>query len=821
MSADTFNQRQVAAQVAGLIDHTSLGDADTEDMILKLVDAAVAQMPHTAAVCVFSKFVPFIRSLQKKDPSTYPRSLRIATVVNFPGGNGRSHEVVAHTLQAVKDGADEIDMVIDYRAMKKDMVKGTAQAEALVRAVRAVCPADSVLLKVIIESGELQTPELIGAACDAALAGGADFLKTSTGKVQVNATLEAAEIMLQKIANYRASALGARCVGFKAAGGVKTLDQSQQYLAVAARHLCGGAEQQHGLSPRLFRFGSSSLLPVLRDRLASYDQARVAVQAAGLIDHTSLGDSDTKEMILKLVDAAVEQAPHTAAVCVYPKFVSYIRSLQNGNPTKYPRTLRIATVVNFPGGDGTKEQTVADTKKAVKDGADEIDMVIDYRALKKDLVKGRAQAEDLVRAVRAACPLNSVQVKVIIESGELQDPELIGAACDAALAGGADFLKTSTGKVKVNATLEAAEIMLRRIAGHRAMYPRARPVGFKAAGGVKTLDQAQDYLALTAEILCGGRGHQQYIDAPVFRFGSSSLLPVLRQRLALRDDDDKVARQAASLIDHTSLGLDDTEAMIHALVDAAVASSPHTAAVCVYPRWVPFIRQLQCQYPDKCPRTLRVATVVNFPGGNLPPDEVVAQAEKTVKEGADEVDMVIDYRALKANLKQGKVQAEALVRLVRAVCPPQTVQLKVIIESGELQTPELIAAASDAALAGGADFVKTSTGKVKVNATLEAAEVMLGRIAAYTAANPGCRRVGFKAAGGVKTLDQARQYLNLTAQILCGGVENRDRVDFGLFRFGSSSLLPALRKYMAAGEHLDAPTEGRGLKRKAETEASY
>jgi len=280
--------------------------------------------------------------------------------------------------------------------------------------------------------------------------------------------------------------------------------------------------------------------------------------------------------------------------------------------------------------------------------------------------------------------------------------------------------------------------------------------------------------------------------------------------------DEEIARQAAGLIDHTSLGDNDTEDMIQKLVDAAVAEAPHTAAVCVYPKFVPFIRGLQKKDPKKYPRTLRVATVVNFPQGSSPSDEVVAATKQTVVDGADEVDMVIDYKHLKRDITTGKAAAEALVRAVRAACPSDTVKLKVIIETGELQTPELIAAASDAALAAGADFIKTSTGKVKVNATLEAADVMLRRIAFYRAANPGCRILGFKAAGGVKTLEQAHQYLNLAAECLCGGRNMRQHVDSNLFRFGSSGLLPVLRQKI--NESVGGATSG-GQKRKAEEPA--
>jgi len=141
--------------------------------------------------------------------------------------------------------------------------------------VRSACPRDKVLLKVIIESGELQAPNLIRAACQAAITGGCDFVKTSTGKVKVNATLEAAEVMLGAIKEYS----GDRTIGFKAAGGVKTVQDSQKYLELTAQHLLGDKGRWKEVTPRLFRFGASSLLAILRP-LASGETV-MEVEASG------------------------------------------------------------------------------------------------------------------------------------------------------------------------------------------------------------------------------------------------------------------------------------------------------------------------------------------------------------------------------------------------------------------------------------------------------------------------------------------------------------------------------------------------------------
>jgi deoxyribose-phosphate aldolase len=263
------------------------------------------------------------------------------------------------------------------------------------------------------------------------------------------------------------------------------------------------------------REGTQKSFPTAEEMLARH--------AIGLIDHTSLGLDDTDDKIRSLVDAAVAQEPHTAAVCIYPKFVKLVRDMQAKNPEKYPRSLKVCTVVNFPGGQEPVEKVVEDSKLAVADGADEVDVVIDYKLLQQDEAKGRKAAEELVRAVRGACPEGKVVLKVIIESGELATPPLIRAASEAAIAGGCDFVKTSTGKVKVNATPESAKIMLEVCAAHKK-----RRIGFKAAGGVKNVEQAKQYLELAAEILLGEPKKTREIDSAVLRFGASSLLPSLR-----------------------------------------------------------------------------------------------------------------------------------------------------------------------------------------------------------------------------------------------------------------------------------------------------
>ena len=173
--------------------------------------------------------------------------MRVATVVNFPRGESAPEEVVQETRAARAAGAHEIDLVFPWRAL----IGGDRGAgHELVSRCKEAC--GDAPLKVILETGELRTAELIRDASRIALAAGADFLKTSTGKAPVNATPEAVALMLEVIGEH-----GGRA-GLKVAGGVATVADVQRYIALAADAY--GAER---LSPATLRFGASSLLKVL------------------------------------------------------------------------------------------------------------------------------------------------------------------------------------------------------------------------------------------------------------------------------------------------------------------------------------------------------------------------------------------------------------------------------------------------------------------------------------------------------------------------------------------------------------------------------
>jgi deoxyribose-phosphate aldolase len=227
------------------------------------------------------------------------------------------------------------------------------------------------------------------------------------------------------------------------------------------------------------------------------------------------------------------------------------------------------------------------------------------------------------------------------------------------------------------------------------------------------------------------------------------------------------ARQALACLDLTSLNDADSAADIEALCRRAQTEFGPVAAVCVWPRFVAQARAL-------LPASIKVAAVADFPDGALDLARALTDVEAIAAAGGDEVDVVLPYRALMAG--QAAEVAEFLAE-VRHASRPLT--LKVIIESGELKTGDLIAEATRLALMAGADFVKTSTGKSPVSATREAAAVMLSEIAAS-----GLSHAGFKASGGIRSVAEAEVYLRLAAEQLGLAALTPQRL-----RFGASGLL--------------------------------
>jgi deoxyribose-phosphate aldolase len=263
MNAPKQSDAEIAARALACLDLTDLTDSCEAAGIETL--CARAQTPHgpVAAVCVWPRFAPLAKERLGRT------RIKVATVINFPYGRDLIAPARHDAEQAVSDGADELDLVMPYRAF----AEGRADVAAkLIDAVRRV--AGGRTLKVILETGMLREPSLIRRAADLAIAEGADFLKTSTGKVEVNATPEAAEILLDAIA------AGGRSVGFKAAGGVKTLADARLYLEMADRMMGKGWAR-----PETFRFGASGLLAALMETLGPVDEAAPAPDPAPTADY--------------------------------------------------------------------------------------------------------------------------------------------------------------------------------------------------------------------------------------------------------------------------------------------------------------------------------------------------------------------------------------------------------------------------------------------------------------------------------------------------------------------------------------------------------
>ena len=235
--------------------------------------------------------------------------------------------------------------------------------------------------------------------------------------------------------------------------------------------------------------------------------------AIRMMDLTTLEGADTPGKVRALSVKAMQpdpgdaSVPSVAAVCVYPSLVAVARRTLRGS------TVKVASVATaFPSGQAPLDVKLADVRAAVEAGADEIDMVIDRGAF----LSGRiGQVYDEVVAVKEAC--GDAHLKVILETGELGTYDAVRRASLVAIAGGADFIKTSTGKVTPAATLPVTLCMLEVI---RDVHDETGLViGMKPAGGIRTAKQAIQYLCVLHETL-----GIEWMTPDLFRFGASSLL---------------------------------------------------------------------------------------------------------------------------------------------------------------------------------------------------------------------------------------------------------------------------------------------------------
>lgn len=243
---------------------------------------------------------------------------------------------------------------------------------------------------------------------------------------------------------------------------------------------------------------------------------------------------------------------------------------------------------------------------------------------------------------------------------------------------------------------------------------------------------------------------------------------------------------ALSCLDLTSLNDHETEADIARLCERANGSHGTVAAVCVWPRWVGFVRA-------RLPASIAVAAVANFPSGDADAAAVTREVAAIVEAGAQEVDVVLPWRRLLAGDASA---AAAVVAAARQASAGQ--RLKLIIESGELREPGPIDLACRIGLDAGVDFLKTSTGKTPTGATAAAAERMLQAIAAHPLART---RVGFKASGGVRRVADAAAYAAQVRAILGDAAVSPQR-----FRLGASGLLDDIEAVLQGRD--EAPATG-------------
>jgi deoxyribose-phosphate aldolase len=239
-------------------------------------------------------------------------------------------------------------------------------------------------------------------------------------------------------------------------------------------------------------------------------EPELARRLLGLMDLTSLNPGDSDASVGALAALASTPAGRVAAVCVWPRFIGVVRRALEGTG------VRVAAVANFPAGAADVAAAAAETAAAIASGADEVDVVFPYRAL---LAGDEATGLALVRACRGACGERGL-LKVILETGQLDSSERIRRAAEIAVAGGAHFLKTSTGKTHPAATLSAAAVLLDVIVEARA---RGHTPGLKPSGGLSRMSDAEAYLDLYEE-----RFGPDSATAVNFRLGTSSLIhPVL------------------------------------------------------------------------------------------------------------------------------------------------------------------------------------------------------------------------------------------------------------------------------------------------------
>jgi deoxyribose-phosphate aldolase len=261
---------------------------------------------------------------------------------------------------------------------------------------------------------------------------------------------------------------------------------------------------QVGIEERVARFGTRSI-----KKSSKMEGLKMVLS---MIDLTTLEGKDTEGKVKQMCYKAahlhdvIPGLPTVAAVCVYPSMVKVAKDALKGT------RIKVASVSTaFPSGQSTSEIKIADTRFAVENGADEIDMVIS----RGEFLKGNYNfVFDEIASIKAAC--GKARLKVIFETGELSTLDNVRKASDIAMYAGADFIKTSTGKISPAATMPVTLVMLEAIREY--YYETGRMVGMKPAGGISTAKLALQYLIMVNETLGAA-----WLSNEWFRFGASSL----------------------------------------------------------------------------------------------------------------------------------------------------------------------------------------------------------------------------------------------------------------------------------------------------------
>jgi deoxyribose-phosphate aldolase len=247
---------------------------------------------------------------------------------------------------------------------------------------------------------------------------------------------------------------------------------------------------------------------------------QINIQLLGLLDMTTLEGSDTAEKVIDLCNKSMFSElnpgfPSAAAICVYPSLVRTARNALKDS------AISVASVAGgFPSGQTSLKVKLEEVRWAIEEGADEIDTIMS----RGKLLEGRDnEVYDEIAAIRETC--GNIHLKVILETGELPSVEWTRKASVLAIEAGADFIKTSTGKISTGATPEAFLVMLDTIREYQEKNGKA--IGIKPAGGIRTPEQALTYYRLVNAIL-----GSDWLNKSYFRVGASSLAGALLSRLS-------------------------------------------------------------------------------------------------------------------------------------------------------------------------------------------------------------------------------------------------------------------------------------------------